>query len=149
MKNVANLILLLIILTFSLTSCYKDVEFVRIESVDADFDGNVSVLTFEVRINNPNSFKINIVESNIDIFLNDKHLAVLKSEHDILLPANKESVIQLPIEINILDVIFNIPNIWSLLKSSQATFKFDGYVVGKFIFGKKKIKVSEERVLSL
>ncbi len=148
MKNVANLTILLIFLTFSSTSCIKNVEFVEIESVNVGIENFDGVFTFFVKIYNPNSFRINIAESNIDIYMNNKYIGNLTTDNKIKIKAQKNSVIELPVKIKMVDFITNVPNALKILKSQEAVFKFEGTLVGKCCFAKKEIKINETKRLS-
>lgn len=149
MKNFAKLSIIIIFLAFSLSGCYKDVEFVELETASVKGENNVGVITLFVKINNPNFYKIQIVESDIDIYMNGSHLGLITSDQNIELPANKETTVELPIEVNILDLVLNVPNIWKLFKANEATFKLEGTIVGKVLVGKKEFEISEEETVSL
>ena len=148
MKTLAKVSILIVFLALS-SGCYKDVEFVEFESAKVNVENNVGIITLIVKLNNPNFYVIRIVESDVDIYMNGTHLGLISSKQDINLPSNSELIIELPIEVNILDLIFNVPNIWNLFKNDEVKFKFDGTITGKTFFGQKEFEISEEKSISL
>lgn len=148
MKLATKIGILFLFLILS-SGCYKDVEFVELESANIKVEDNVGVINLFVKISNPNFYSIQIVESDVDIYLNGTHLGLVSNKQDIKLPANSETVIELPIEVNILDLILNVPNIWNLFKSNDVTYKIEGTIVGKVLFGQKEFQISEEKNISI
>ena len=148
MKTFAKVSILIIFLVFS-SSCYKDVEFVELQTASVNIENNVGIITLVLKVNNPNFYTIQIIESDVDIYMNGTHLGLINNEQNIKLNSNSESIIELPIEINILDLVFNVPNIWNLFKAGEITFKFKGNITGKTFFGQKEFEILEEKTISL
>ncbi len=148
MKSFAKVTILFLFL-ISLTACYKDVEYVDFNGANVEVEDNVGVITLFVKLKNPNFYTIKIVQSDIDIYLNDKHLGIITTEHNVVLPKKSETIVELPIEINILDLVFNVPNIVKIFKSQELKLGFEGTITGKVLFGQKQFFISEEQIISL
>ena len=148
MKILAKISILIVFILFT-SGCYQDVEFVKLETARVKVENNVGVITLVMKVNNPNFYTIQIVESDVDIYMNGSHLGLINSKQNIKLQSKSESIIELPIEVNILDIIFNVPNIWNLFKAEEVVFKLEGTIKGKTFFGQKEFNISEEKTISL
>lgn len=148
MKSIAKISILFVFLALT-SGCYKSIEYVELESASVEVENNVGVINLIVKLNNPNFYPINISESDLDIYMNGTHLGLINTKLNIKLASNSESVAEIPIEVNILDLIFNVPNIWSLFKAKEVTFKFKGTITGKTIIGQKEFEIDEEETISL
>jgi LEA14-like dessication related protein len=148
MKSFAKVGILFVFLALT-SGCYKSIEFVKLESASVNIENNVGVINLTIKLNNPNFFPINISESDLDIYMDGTHLGLINSDLNVKLAANSESVVEIPIEVNILDLIFNVPNIWSLFKAEEVTFRFKGTITGKTIIGQKEFEIDEEETISL
>lgn len=149
MKIATKLNILFIFLALSLTSCYKEVEFVSLESAKLDIKDNTGYIILTAKMHNPNFYSIQIEKSDIDVFINNNHLGLISSDQNIKLPANKETIIEIPIAVNLLDLVLNIPNIWSLFRQDEITLKFYGTINGKTLFGSKQFKIAEDKTIFL
>jgi len=146
MKVSAKISIIILFVTI-LTGCYKNIEFVGLESFDVSpTSQNIKLY---VKVNNPNFYSIKIVETDLDIYLNDKHLGEIQGEHKIKIPANKDYVAELPIKVNLADLLFNAGNFKDLLKDEETIVKVQGTITGKVFFFKKTININEETNISL
>ncbi|MEA3450734.1 MAG: LEA type 2 family protein [Bacteroidota bacterium] len=148
MKNIAKIIIFLLITTITF-SCYKQVEFTEFESADFDMKKNKGKIILYIKMNNPNFYKVKIVETDLRIYLNDKYLGDVKDINQIILPVRNETIVEIPLQITLMNIFFNAGNISDFfLDSKDLKIKIEGDVVGKTIFGRKKMEVNHEKNIS-
>jgi len=148
MKNFAKIIFLLLFVVIN-SNCNKDIEYVSFESASIGLDNNVGVISIYVKLKNPNSYAIHIVDTEVDIYMNGTSLGLIKNSHDIKIPSKVISVVEIPIRIDLLDLVINIPNIYKLFKAKEVTFKVEGKIVAKTPLSNKEFFISEEQKVSI
>lgn len=148
MKTFAKVSIIILMLTF-LSSCYKDVDFIGLKSASfSNSNNNGNILLF-VEVDNPNFYAIKIVESDLDIYLDDNHLGEIQGTHKVKIPSNATSVVEIQVQVNITDVIFNVGNIFDLIKNEDTELKIKGTITAKAFFVKKTVNIDETTDLSL
>lgn len=94
-------ILILVGLMISLQGCfdYEDVEFKGVQNVSVlKRTDEVVKLQIDVKVDNPNNFKIKVKKSTMDIYINEKYVG--KTSLDAKVVINKESEEVYPIVLN-------------------------------------------------
>lgn len=144
MKNFAKIAIFILISTLTF-SCYKPLEFSGIDSTNIKLGDNQNPLTITVKVKNPNFFKIKIVQADLNVYLNDKFFTEIKDDFDITISPNSDSEIEIPINLNIGNLISNAGNLMNLFSTqNQTTYRIKGTIVGKTFFGKKKIRIDQQ-----
>ncbi|MBN2664677.1 MAG: LEA type 2 family protein [Bacteroidales bacterium] len=148
MKIFAKVSIIILMLTF-LTGCYKQVDFVGLKSASvSNTNTNGNILLF-VEVDNPNFYPIKIVESDIDVYVDNTHLGKIKGIHKIKIPSKGPSIVEIPVKVNIADIIFNVGNIFDLVKNQQTELRISGTITAKALFIKKTIQIDEVSEISL
>jgi len=148
MKNIAKIIIFLLLTTITF-SCYKQIEFTEFESVDVDLKKNDGEIILYVKINNPNFYKVKIIEADLKVYMNDKFLGDVNDIDEIVLPARNETIVEIPLKINIMNILFNAGNISNFFSDSEnVDISIKGDVIGKTIFGKKEMEIDQEKGIS-
>lgn len=142
MKIFAKVSIIILMLIF-LTGCYKQVDFVGLKSASySNTNSNGNILLY-VEVDNPNFYPIKIVESDLDIYINNNHLGKIKGTHKIKISSKGTSIVEIPIKINVADVIFNVGNIFDLVKNEDTELRISGSITAKALFIKKIIQIDE------
>lgn len=101
-----NRILIVVVLSTMITSCaYKDVEVIKVESVNIDeFNtGNVQI-TASLVLDNPNNFKIKIKKSELDLYVNGEPVGTASLQKKIILAKNTKMAHDFIIDSSIKDL---------------------------------------------
>ena len=125
-----RLIVLSIILLIGMTSCknnYQLVVFKSIENIQlSKVENGVVNMSAEVILNNPNSVKVKLRSIDIDLFLQDKKVAIIQEKYSLKIEPLSD--FSLPVDIG-----FNISEL-GLLESILGFFQrkeFEVHYVGK------------------
>jgi len=87
--NLRVLSTLILFLTLTLSSCkiYQDVDVIEVENVVfREFDIEGAEAEVWLRIKNPNSYKVVLTESNIDLYLEGKHMGQVQLLENMVVP---------------------------------------------------------------
>ena len=78
-----------------LTSCfdYEDVEFKGVQNIGLEgrSGGNITV-RIDMKVKNPNKYKIKIKKSSLDVFINGSKVGKTKIKNDVVLKKNHQDV---------------------------------------------------------
>ncbi len=148
MKNFAKIAIFILISTITF-SCYKPLEFSNFESANMDFNNSHGQIILKVKVKNPNFYKIKIIKTNLEVFINDDSLGEINDDLNVSIAANSSASIEIPMNINLTDIISNTGNFLTFFSKSYSTkIKVEGTVIGKTFFGKKKIKINQQKTIS-
>ncbi|MFT5666891.1 MAG: LEA14-like dessication related protein [Vicingaceae bacterium] len=143
---------LFLILTVSLSSCwqYEEVTITNIKQVKlVKFSEKGLVVESQIKIKNPNGFKLSVVDSEFDIYVKGNKLAKASIDGKVSIPKNSEEYHTVVMRSKYEDFADGaLVNMLALtFGSREVDFKVDGYVTGEVFFIKKKVRVThEERV---
>lgn len=144
MKNFAKIVIFILISTLTF-SCYKPLEFSEIDSTNIKLGNNQNALTITVKVKNPNFFKIKVVQADLNVYLNDKFFAQIKDDFNITISPNSNSEIDIPLNLDIGNLISNAGTLMNLFSNKdQTTYRITGTITGKTFFGKKKIPIDQQ-----
>ena len=112
-------ILALFIVSLTLSSCFKyeDVTIKEVTNVEINsFSAKNIEIRVDMRIINPNNYKISIVDSDLELFVKNKKIGTSKIKDKIKLPKNSDQVYKIIVITNVEDMIGSaIPIILSVL----------------------------------
>lgn len=139
-KIIFNLILIV-----GLTSCvnFEEVEITDIKQIKVEEFGNKSLtLAAEIKIKNPNSFSIKLVDSKFDLFIKNEKIGIGEIVSDLKLPSQSNDYYDVRIKSEFSDLKTN--TLMSLMQSSifmkkKVPFKVKGFVKGRALMITKKI----------
>lgn len=136
---------LVFVFATTLTSCsfYDDVEVIEVQKVDVkEFSKDIISADIYLKIDNPNFYKIKLMESDIDLFMNGKKMGKLHLREPLELPKKEVSVQALRMTADISDMSGDfIANTLTLLFAKSVELKAEGFVKGKAMGVGRKVKV--------
>ncbi|MBV6483805.1 MAG: hypothetical protein KFKLKKLM_00261 [Flavobacteriales bacterium] len=125
-------LLVLIVISITLTSCFKYEEVVMKEVTNVSvnsFSANNIEIKVDMRIINPNNYKISIVDSDLELFVKNKKVGTSKIKDKIELPKNSDQTHQIVIATNVGDMIGTaIPVILSVLFDESVDLQVKGEI---------------------
>jgi Late embryogenesis abundant protein len=144
---------LLLLLPLALTSClsYQEVSFKGITDVDvSSFDNNGVSARVMVTLDNPNAFRIHVIDPDVDLFLNDVYIGKATLDSNLVLEKRTTKDYAVPLHAS-----FDghgtqaMGAMFSAALSGQAKLKAKGSVVGKAFFLRKRFPFEEEHEFKL
>lgn len=131
MQKLKSLLTILVI-SFTLTSCFKyeDVVMKEVTNVSVNsFSANNIEIQVDMRIINPNNYKISIVDSDLELFVKNKKVGTSKIKDKIELPKNSDQTHQIVVVTNVGDMIGSaIPVILSVLFDETVDLQIKGEI---------------------
>ena len=135
-----SLIILATCFVFSSCFTYDDIEFKEVNSTNIrQLNKEKTSLVLNVKLSNPNNYKIKVVKSDLDLFIGGTSAGKAVLTEKIILKKKSEEDYDIIIEINpkeLTKALLN--NGLSLLFQKTAQVKVKGWIKGRvFMFGKK------------
>lgn len=131
MQKLKSLLTILVI-SFTLTSCFKyeDVVMKEVTNVSVNsFSANNIEIQVDMRIINPNNYKISIVDSDLELFVKNKKVGTSKIKDNIDLPKNSDETHQIVVKTTVEDMIGTaIPVILSVLFEDSVDLQVKGEI---------------------
>ncbi|MBE7443127.1 MAG: LEA type 2 family protein [Flavobacteriales bacterium] len=125
-------VLVLIVISITLTSCFKYEEVVMKEVTNVSvnsFSANNIEIKVDMRIINPNNYKISIVDSDLELFVKNKKVGNSKIKDKIDLPKNSDETHQIVVKTTVEDMIGTaIPVILSVLFEDSVDLQVKGEI---------------------
>lgn len=122
----------LVVIFFSLFSCFKyeDVVLKEVTNVNVNsFSANHIEIKVDMRIINPNNYKISIVDSDLELFVKNKKVGTSKIKDKIDLPKNSDQTHQIVVVTNVGDMVGSaIPVILSVLFDETVDLQVKGEI---------------------
>lgn len=149
MKGITCFILLLLL---SACMSYKDVRFEGVENFKIkDFSTKEVLLTFNVKLFNPNNYKIKVKPGEVDVLNNkDKLLGKAKVVKKVVIDKNMSGSYPVTIKAKLSDFLLSGGgSIFDLIKNRNTTIRFRGDVKVKARGLGKKIKLDETKSFDL
>ena len=90
---------LLLLLNLGTIGCgaYRDVTIDDVESVHlAGMDANGLSVRAEVKVTNPNGYRIRVSEPELDLYLNDRHIGTAVLDTPVTVPARSTTTVGVP-----------------------------------------------------
>lgn len=124
---------------------YKDVEVTEVKDVRIiRFDQDAVEAEVELVINNPNWFRVVLLESDVDVFINGKEVGKLQLKEKVIL-ANKTSNTRTIVMTGDYDEISSgfLDNLLTLLFSNTAKFEVIGTMKGRALLISREVDIQE------
>lgn len=125
-------VLVLIVISITLTSCFKYEEVVMKEVTNVSvnsFSANNIEIKVDMRIINPNNYKISIVDSDLELFVKNKKVGNSKIKDKIDLPKNSDETHQIVVKTTVEDMIGTaIPVILNVLFEDSVDLQVKGEI---------------------
>jgi LEA14-like dessication related protein len=136
-----------------LNSCtlYKEVEVLEVQNVSIkEFSENLVEVEVELLIDNPNWYKIKIIESDLDLFLNGREIGTLQLGQKVVVPKKTRSVQKISIYTDYDELRENfLQNVLTLLFARTTEVQAKGYIKAKGLLVAKKIPVDIKEEIDL
>lgn len=140
---------LLILTSILLSSCYKSIEIGDIEGVKiSNKSNNVFVISVKVQIKNPNFYKVSLIDFSGEIGVNDYNLGKVKFTDEIIIKANSEDIIEIPLEIEIENIFTCGAVLLSTLGSKKVELDIKGNLTVKTFFKTFSMEIDEKKDVS-
>ncbi|MDZ4750286.1 MAG: LEA type 2 family protein [Flavobacteriales bacterium] len=149
--NLRVLSTLILFLTLTLSSCkiYQDVDVIEVENVVfREFDIEGAEAEVWLRIKNPNSYKVVLTESNIDLYLEGKHMGQVQLLENMVVPKKSLSTQVMKVEVTYDNMEDLLGNVLMFLFKENFVLEAKGHVKGKALFVAKKVDVNFKEVLT-
>lgn len=103
-------ILVLLLLLFSVTSCFEQPEFKGFSNFQLDeFNKNIVKFNIDVSVFNPNGFSLKVRRSKFDVFINDQFIGKARLLKKVKMKRKKETTSKVPIELTLEEgVLFKV-----------------------------------------
>lgn len=139
LKTPVWLVLVVSLFTFSSCLTYQDVEIVSVNDVKVEkFTKDEARVAVTVTVDNPNSYKIKIVNSDLDLFLNGNAMGEAVIDNTIVLPKKSRKEHTIYISTDLSKAAGLLPTLFTMALGSQAKFRVTGTIKAKaFGIGKK------------
>lgn len=155
-KNIAfKKLALFFLISISLTACfnYEDVEIKEVKSIKLlDLSDQGLSVESEIKISNPNSFKLSVSKSEFDFYIRGKKLGKASIEGKLKIPAKSEQYHKVILVSKSKDMSPNaLPILIGLTASGRdkINFKVEGFIEGKAFLFKRKVNVSHSGIVPL
>lgn len=127
-----KLIFTIILVSLTLTSCfeYEDVQLLKVTNIHLN---NISTKKIEIGVDlqivNPNKYKINIVDSELELFLKGKKIGTAHIIDKIELPKNSDQIHKIAIATDLKDMLSDaIPVILGVLFDESIELQVKGNI---------------------
>lgn len=137
---------LIVFVTLSFSAC-SDVQKIELKHIDniqlLKISDNKIDLSFDAELINPNKRKLKLSGLKLDLIINEKVIGTLLSKESIVLTANSENKLSIPVQMEVKDLMSGLTNVYMFIKKDQSIPEkvfIKGYVKGRsgmFPFRKK------------
>jgi len=138
---------------FLLSSCtYQDVEVIEVVDVQVkSFSANRIEAVIFVKIKNPNGYKIKIVDSDLDLYINNSKMGKAKLTKRVVIPAKSETIQEVGVEAKVGNLLSagGIGGILSLIGSQSINLRVKGTIKAKAFVITKKVDVDFDKRVQL
>ena len=141
---------LLLTLLLSLSSClsYKQVELVDVTNIQVDrMDAKGIALRVDALVDNPNNYRIQVLDPDVDLFVNDKFIGKGILDTALVLSKNSRQVYSIPLHAELQGGALLMVLMSGVFGGNEVKLAAKGTVVGKVGLLRKRFPfVFEERV---
>jgi len=141
---------LLLTLLLSLSSClsYKQVELVDVTNIHVDrMDAKGIALRVDALVDNPNNYRIQVLDPDVDLFVNDKFIGKGILDTALVLSKNSRQIYRIPLHAELQGGALLMVLMSGVFGGNEVKLAAKGTVVGKVGLLRKRFPfVFEERV---
>lgn len=144
MKAFKN-ILLFFSISFMLASCtaYDDVEVLSVKDIEViEFSQDAIQAYVDLELENPNWYNVKIIDSELELFLNDKPMGKVTLGEKVKIPRKSTTVQRVHILSDLEDLETNfLQNVLTLLFNKTTKLEVKGWIEGKGFVVRKKVPI--------
>jgi len=139
-----------VLLVISSCLTYEEVKIVRFVGVDVKKMSAAGVeVDVKVQISNPNSYKISVVKTNLNVSLNGKDLGKAHVKNKLVLPKNSNEVHTITIQLKGSQLKAALPSIIAGAMGASMKMRLKGTITARARMLRKKIDVDYSDSISL
>jgi len=143
---------LLVFCALLVFSCGKLSE-IKVGNVDNiivnGFEDNSVLISAEISINNPTINKITITGFDTRVYLNDQYLGKINSVEHIVIHSKTSEKYKILFNVRLSNILGTAFAMMNLKEGNKINVRVEGLITARSLLIKRKINVSESRVLSL
>ncbi|MFN3404888.1 MAG: LEA type 2 family protein [Cytophagaceae bacterium] len=131
----------LLIMAVAFTGCIsvKQVEVKEIEGIElVDRQGNMATVKVNLKVNNPNRFKIKVRSCNLNAELNGRPMGVVTTRDKIVMPKRSCQSYSMNFTADITEMLKTLP---MLMFSRSASLSLKGVVIAQVWFIRRKVPI--------
>ena len=151
MRSFPYIITLFVALLLGSCIKYEQVEVIGVEDVTMNkFSTSGVEVEISIRVNNPNNYKITIVNSDLDIYVKGKRAGKAKITNRIVIPKNSRDVHKIKVKANYNELMGALTgNILGLLTGGSTELRIKGEITAKAKMLRKKFPVDFKKRVDL
>ena len=143
----------ILILFLGFISC-SEVESLELKKVDGFAVNNLTAqgasLELDLSVYNPNGFKINVLDYDLDVFINKVRIGKAKLDKRLVMPRKSTTTQHVKVDVKFKNMLFGaLPILGSLKKGKQAKVRLSGNVKGGAFLYRKTMQIDFEKDISL
>ncbi|MBL7952593.1 MAG: hypothetical protein JNM62_12840 [Flavobacteriales bacterium] len=143
---------LLLALLLPLSSCfsYKQVELKDVTNIQVErMDAQGIAVRVDAYLDNPNGYKIHVLDPDVDLFVNDKFIGKGLLDTALVLEKKKAQIYTIPMHAELEGGALLMLLLSGALNGDDVKLKATGTVVGKASFLRKRFPFELEETISL
>lgn len=149
MKKKYIYLFLVLIIAVSCSN-YSDVILGEPEEVTViGFEENFLKIHIAIPIENPTPYKIQILDIDTKVFLNDRYIGKLVVDENITIHRKESHIYKLPVKIRLANLFGTAFIMMTLKKGQEVDVRFEGTVTGKSMLIKKTYEINESRKIKI
>lgn len=151
-KQYRILLLSFITLTFVLSGCtsFKEITIGEIENVSfKGMENNRAGIELAVPVTNPNNLKIIIIDMDLDISINGKHLGKMTNLQKIIIPSRSEEIQIFPVQIELTNMLSGVLSLYRMRNMKSFEMHINGKIKARSFLHFKTIDVNEKQIVNL
>jgi len=141
-----------LILAIALSGCfeYKEVEMIAVKDVKLNsFSMKGAEIGVEMQISNPNTYKVSVVDSDLELLIKGEKIGTAKIKNDIILPKNSNQTHQFVIESFFDNIGGAMPSLMGAMMGQPIELQVKGNIKGKAKSFSKKFPVDFKEKIQL
>lgn len=141
---------LIVGLVFSSCSGFSDISVGDIQSFNVDgFEGNSLVIRLSVPVKNPTVHRIKISDLDAKVFMNGTYLGKVKLSEPLIIEKKTNKSYDLKLNVRIVNLLGSAFAMMNIGHGQTVHLRAEGYFSAKSMLLKKKIKINEDRNVTL
>jgi LEA14-like dessication related protein len=150
MKTINLIAFASIIIFFSSCTAFKPIEVEKVHNFSIEsIDKEAIEVSFEVQINNPNSFNFKVTDLDLDVSFNNKKLGEVRKLDNVAIPKKSNESHKFVAKVEFSEVGASLIPLAGSLLNKKAEFEFKGYVKARWFFLVKKLPIDEKKAIKI